>query len=218
MLTTDFRGENYGIDPKMATREHSVRVTQLTTKEIHHIVKETGYTWRRYTWVALPVGFFFVGFAALLMTWSGYLLGCRPTLKCSTSFSMFSPVATVLTEVRKLEAQNLIPKELARRLKTTSGVSPKLCALLKIHKPNVPVRPIVWSIGSPTYQLTKYVTTLINLLTGQTSSFIMNSENFVEFVKNIHLQPSEVTVSFDIKLLFTEVPVKKAMQIIQLEL
>lgn len=44
MLTTDFRGENYGIDPKMATREHSVRVTQLTTKEIHHIVEETGYT------------------------------------------------------------------------------------------------------------------------------------------------------------------------------
>ena len=124
---------------------------------------------------------------------------------------MFSPVATVLTEVRKLEAQNLIPKELARRLKTTSGVSPKLYALLKIHKPNVPVRPIVSSTGSPTYQLTKYVTTLINLLAGQTSSFIMNSENFVQFVKNIHLQPSEVMVSFDIKLLFTEVPVKKAM-------
>ena len=80
----------------------------------------------------------------------------------------------VLTEFIKLKAQYLIPKELARTLKTTSAVPPKLYALPKIHKPGVPVRPIVSSISSPIYQLAKihmymYITALINPLTGHTS-------------------------------------------------
>ena len=75
------------------------------------------------------------------------------------------PTATterrVLKEVRELEKEELIPKKLGTQLKPSASVPPKLYGLPKIHKPEISLRPIVSSIGSPTYQLAKYVTTLI---------------------------------------------------------
>ena len=75
----------------------------------------------------------------------------------------------VLKEVRELEKKHLLSKALGTRLKPSSSRSPKLYGLLKIHKPEVPLRPIVSCIDSPTYQLAKHITTLIIPLAGQTS-------------------------------------------------
>jgi len=96
----------------------------------------------------------------------------------------------------------------------TDSRPPKLYGLPKIHKPQVPLRPIVSCIGSPTYQLLKHIAKLITPLSGQTPSFVKNSEHFVEFVKDIELRSNEVMVSFDVKSLFTNVPVDEAIEVI----
>ena len=120
----------------------------------------------------------------------------------------------VLKEVRELEKKELIPRNLGTRLKPSASTSPKLYGLPKIHKTQVPMRPIVSCIGSPTYNLAKYITTLISPLTGRTPSYIKNSQHFVKIAKDILLRPSEVMVSFDIKSLFTNVPVEEALQVV----
>ena len=120
----------------------------------------------------------------------------------------------VLEEVRRLEKKKLIPQALAMKLKPTASRPPKLYGLPKVHKPTIPLRPIVSCIGAPTYQLSKFITSLISPLAGQTSSFIKNSQHFVESIKDLQLQPTEVMVSFDIKSLFTNVPVKEALEVI----
>ena len=51
------------------------------------------------------------------------------------------------------------------RLESSVLQPPKLYGLLKLHKPNVPVRPIVSFCGSPTHQLSKYLTTILQPLT-----------------------------------------------------
>ena len=43
----------------------------------------------------------------------------------------------------------------------------KLYGLPKLHKPNVPMRPIVSFCGSPTYELSKYLTTILKPLTDE---------------------------------------------------
>ena len=47
------------------------------------------------------------------------------------------------------------------RLKSSVPQPPKLYGLPKLHKPNVRMSPIVSFCGSPTYQLSKYLTTIL---------------------------------------------------------
>ena len=69
------------------------------------------------------------------------------------------------------------------------------------------------SIGSPTYNLSKHITKLITPLTGRTHSLVKNSKHFVKMLMGVRQQPEEVMVSFDVKSLFTNVPVGEALEV-----
>ena len=47
------------------------------------------------------------------------------------------------------------------RLRCSVPQPPKLSGIPKPHKPNIPMRPIVSFCGSPTYQLSKYLTNVL---------------------------------------------------------
>ena len=62
-------------------------------------------------------------------------------------------------------------------LRTSGSQPPRIYGLPKVHKPNVPLRPIVSCIGSSLYQLSKYVASLIFLLVGQTDSHVKKTRH-----------------------------------------
>ena len=101
----------------------------------------------------------------------------------------------VLRKIRELEKQNLIPRAVGMKLKPTSSTPPKIYGLPKLHTPDIPLRPIVSCITSPTYHLAKFTNTLISPLSGNTPSFIKNSRHFLHSVRNLHIEPDEVMVS-----------------------
>ena len=100
-----------------------------------------------------------------------------------------------LKKVRQLERESLLPTELGRRLKPNACLPPELYGHPEFHKLDVPLRPIMLSIGSPIYQLSKHITELITPLTGQTGSFVRISKHLVEMLRGVQLQPEEVMVS-----------------------
>ena len=53
------------------------------------------------------------------------------------------------------------------RLRCSVPQPPKLYGLPKLHKPNIPMRPVVSFSGSPTYQLSKYLTNVLKPLTDE---------------------------------------------------
>ena len=81
--------------------------------------------------------------------------------------------------------------------------APHLYGLPQIHKTDNPLRPIVSAVGFPTYNLDRFVTSIISPLMGQTSSYVNNSKHLSNMVSS----ESEVMVSFDMQSLFTNVPV-----------
>ena len=97
---------------------------------------------------------------------------------------------------------------------TTKSQPPRIYGLPKIHKPDVPLRPIVLCIGSPTYQLSKYITSFISPLAGHTSSHVKNSRHFTEMIGSVHVESDEILVSFDVSSLFTNAPVDEAISVI----
>ncbi|XP_064464684.1 uncharacterized protein LOC135375987 [Ornithodoros turicata] len=89
-----------------------------------------------------------------------------------------------------------------RRLFSSDGSAPRIYGLPKIHKPGCPLRPIVSFIGSPTYNLSKYLVELVTPVTGNNNLTVRNSKEFVELVRTQALSNNDVMVSFDVVSLF----------------
>ena len=81
-------------------------------------------------------------------------------------------------KLKRLENNREITNTLCNKLRPTHSQPPRIYGLLKIHRPDVPLRSIVSCIGSPIYQLSKHITSLISPLAGHTSSHFKNSRHF----------------------------------------
>ena len=103
-------------------------------------------------------------------------------------------------------------------LRSTDGLIPRIYGLVKVHKDNFPLRPIVSLIGSPLYQLSKYISSIISPLVGNTTHTVKNSFDFVRFLSSCECFDNEVMVSFDVMSLFTRIPIKLAVEIVKCRL
>ena len=86
-------------------------------------------------------------------------------------------------------------------------------AYQKIHKSAVPLHPIVSCINSPAYNVSKFLSRILSGLVKNNYN-VCNSREFVEYVKNCHVQENEIFVSFDVVSLFTSVPMDKAFNLV----
>ena len=102
-----------------------------------------------------------------------------------------------------------------RRLYPTGASSPKFYGLPKVHKQGMPLRPIVSSIGAVTYQSAKELSKVLKPLLGKSPHHVHNNEYFLQHLKGIQLGPDEVIISYDVKALFTSVPIQPALIFIE---
>ena len=76
------------------------------------------------------------------------------------------------------------------------------------------MHPTVSACGMSTYNLAKYLTKILKVYIGHTSSFVKDSKDLTDKPKSIKLQDNEELVSFDVSALFTSIPVNQALDII----
>ena len=87
-----------------------------------------------------------------------------------------------------------------------------LYGLPKVHKCNVPLRPILSTVGSYNYNMAKWLVQQLSHLT--TNSFsIKDSFNFVSEIKNFK-NNDFFMASFDVTSLFTNIPVSETCSIV----
>ena len=101
-----------------------------------------------------------------------------------------------------------------KQLYPTSAIPPKFYGLPKIHKTGTPLRPIVSSRGSITYGVAKELSHIIKPLVGQSPHHLKNTQHFIQQIQGKSLQPGDSITFFDVKALFTSVPVQPAIQIV----
>ena len=101
-----------------------------------------------------------------------------------------------------------------KQLYPTSAIPPKFYGLPKIHKTGTPLRPIVSSRGSITYGVAKELSHIIKPLVGQSPHHLKNTQHFIQQIQGKSLQPGDSITSFNVKALFTSVPVQPAIQIV----
>ena len=111
--------------------------------------------------------------------------------------------STLLT----LKRTNAIDTQRYYRLRCSVPQPPKLYGLPKLHKPGFPMRPIVSFCGSPTYQLSKYLTKILQPLTDKSRRKPQSAEDFT-----VQIPDDYKLMSFDVKSLFTSIPLQLALQ------
>ena len=110
-------------------------------------------------------------------------------------------------------------KELICQLSVRFPSLPYLYGLVKTHKENNPMRPIISTVGSISYKLSKYITKLLSPLLGTISgSHIYNSQDLVDKLNTITFCPTDSLVSFDVCSLFTKVPIDSILEYLSNEL
>ena len=129
---------------------------------------------------------------------------------------MFARVGIVgITGVEILQkakcAKQTMDEKTYRKLRPQHKQSPRIYGLPKIHKPNIPLRPIVSCVNSFAYDLSAYLSDLLSPLTGLTSHTVPNSASFVQEIRSLSIHADETMVSFDVESLFTNVPIEGAL-------
>ena len=128
-----------------------------------------------------------------------------PTTKYKNK--LISLLKTIRTEVG-------INEVIYRRLYPTGAGYPKFYGLPKVHKEGKPFRPIVSSIGAVTYETSKELSRILKPLMGKSPYQVQNNQEFLQHLEGIQLGPDEIIMSYDLKALFTSVPILPALNII----
>ena len=117
--------------------------------------------------------------------------------------------------LKKIKEEGGMSETTYKKIYPTGAGIPKFYGLPKIHKAEVPLRPIVSSRGSVAYNIAKELARILKPLAGRTTYSVHNTKDFVDQIKNIKLQSDECIISYDIKALFTSVPIEPTIKIIK---
>lgn len=92
---------------------------------------------------------------------------------------------------------------------------PILYALPKLHKPSIPVRPIVSYTNAPSVKLCKWLTKNLPKFTKfQSTNSIKNSLDLIQKIKNTKVPHNSLLISLDVTNLFSSVPPSEVLDLI----
>lgn len=89
-------------------------------------------------------------------------------------------------------------------MKSVGGKLPRLYGLAKVHKKNIPVRPVLSMPGSPYYKLAEKIIEWLSVIPEAKINCL--SKQTLDNLRNIFLDHDKVVIS-----LYTNVPVKEAI-------
>ena len=120
--------------------------------------------------------------------------------------------------LRRIKADTGMQENTYRKMYPPGASPPKFYGLPKIHRKNIPLRPIVSSIGSVSYGMAKELARIIKPLMGNSQHHVHNSKQFADEIKEMKLEEEECITSYDVTALFTSIPVPSALDIIKRKL
>nr|VZI43883.1 unnamed protein product [Spirometra erinaceieuropaei] len=98
---------------------------------------------------------------------------------------------------------------------TTDTTLARFYGLSKIHKANVPLRPIVALKGSPTYNLAEWMYSKLKFLQGHSTISVRSVSQFLIDLRGRGIQSDEIMASFDVMSLFTSIPPNLAREVLR---
>ncbi|CAH8616866.1 unnamed protein product [Schistosoma rodhaini] len=116
--------------------------------------------------------------------------------------------------LKKLRDQQIIPPDIYESIKPIGTHLPRLYGLPKVHKRDIPLKPILDMYDSPYHTVAKWLVTVLKPLHKQlVKHCIKDVFQFVEKIKNINIKGLKM-MSFDVTSFFTNVPFRETVEYI----
>ena len=116
--------------------------------------------------------------------------------------------------ITKWENKMYISPDTAKKLKIQNSQPPKIYGLPKLHKENIPLRPIVSCIQSPFENLSKFLKNNIQNIVNSNKYYIKDSTDFKSKIKNINIPDNYILISLDVISLYTNIPINLTKNIL----
>ena len=141
------------------------------------------------------------GVALVVMDTVEYIKKAKDILEDTNTYRVIQTDPTnklkskLINILRRTKAATGLQENIYRKMYPTGASPPRFYGLPKIHKNNIPLRPIVSSIGSVAYGVAKVLANIIKPLMGCTEHRVQNSQMFVEEIKDMKLEKGECITS-----------------------
>ncbi|XP_065559605.1 uncharacterized protein LOC136026830 [Artemia franciscana] len=114
-----------------------------------------------------------------------------------------------------LSLTNRINDKLYQTLLPVRPVIPRFYGVPKIHKPDIPLRPIISTVGSATQKLERYLAGILRSITLSSKHTIRNTKEVVDKLNSINIGENTTMCSFDVVSLFTSIPLPRLIPALQ---
>ena len=138
----------------------------------------------------------------------------QPTYKTLAADPTNKHKNKLITLLKSIKSEGGIDDITYKKLYPTGAVTPKFYGLPKVHKAGVPLRPIVSSIGAVSYETSKELSRILKPLVGHSPYHVHNNQDFLQQLQEQKLGPDDIIMSYDVKALFTSVPIQPSIDII----
>lgn len=149
----------------------------------------------------------------VIMNKAEYEQGMNEILNDKTKYQKLGPERKHLHKIErkisnhldKLVKCNTLTKEQSKTLKVEAPVPGQMYGVVKTHKPQNPIRPIITSTSTANRNVSKYLANIIKTVVKHDHR-IKNSVECKERLKDLKIEDNEVQVSLDIKELYPSLP------------
>ena len=138
----------------------------------------------------------------------------QPTYKILPTDPTTKHKNELISLLKTIKAEGGINETIYRRLYPTGAHSPKYYGLPKVHKEGMPLWPTVSSVGSVTNETAEELSRILKPLVSRSPHHVKNTKDFIHSLEGIKLKSDEY-MSYDVKALFTSVPIQPAINIIK---
>ena len=114
----------------------------------------------------------------------------------------------------RLKQKGVIDNTTYERIRPTGSIIPRMYGLPKIHKPGLPLRPILDMCNSPYHHLAKWLVSVLEPLRKEVSKHsLKDSFEFIKQIENLNCAKKNM-FSLDVASLFTNVPLVETIEYI----
>ena len=113
----------------------------------------------------------------------------------------------IMDQLTTMRSLNLITQKNFEFLNVPNPTEARFYLLPKIHKKNVPGRPICSSVNHPTAHISKFVDEHIQKYVPKTKSYVRDTQHLISRLKQLgHIPENALLVTLDVSSLYTNIP------------